>query len=77
MPSVQVADHKSEHPAIYLPGLWKVQACDVMHVADPAVLGFDVDEIDLASQGVAVRLDEEGLGAHEGRYVSEGFPKEQ
>ena len=48
--SVQVADHKSEHPAIYLPGLWKVQACDVMHVADPAVLGVDVDEFNLASQ---------------------------
>ena len=36
-----------------------------MHVADPAVLGFDVDEIDLASQGVAVRLDQQGLGADE------------
>ena len=63
--SVQVADHKSEHPAIYLPGLWKVQACDVMHVADPAVLGVDVDEIYLASQGIAVGLYQKGLGADE------------
>lgn len=74
---MQVAVHESEHAGVDFPGFGEVLVGNVVHVADPAVLGFDVDEIDAASQGVAVRLDEKGLGAHEGRYVSEGFPKEQ
>jgi hypothetical protein len=36
-----------------------------MHMADATVFGFDVDEIDRTSQGIAVRLDKKGLRADE------------
>ena len=57
--------HEFDHPGIDFLGLRKIQAGDVMHMANAAVLGFDVDEIELASHGLTVRLYQKSLGADE------------
>ncbi len=57
--------HEFDHPGIDFLGLRKIQAGDVMHMADAAVLGFDVDEIELASHGLTVRFYQKSLGADE------------